>query len=204
MTLPGKEDSVNRHRQRDNQFERLGSDRPGEDVLRRRVRSHPQLRLRPRLPAALNFGKVIFTETPLLLSLSLVAFMAGVVATLIYFLEKAVNPNVESFVDALWWAIFTMQTAGNGWRPETLWGGIVGGSWSIIGTIMFYGAIIASVTVFFMRRRERTEVELIATIKRNLDDMDKLSIEELELLRESTSNLVALHIEQLKMRAPNR
>lgn len=195
---------MNRHRQRDNRFESLGSDRPGEDVLRRRVRSNPQLRLRPRIPGVLNFGKILFTQTPLLISLSLVAVMAGLVATLIYFLEKAVNPNVESFVDALWWAIFTMQTAGNSWRPETLWGGIVGGSWSIIGTIMFYGAIIASVTVFFMRRRERTEVELITTIKQNLDDLDKLSMEELELLRESTSNLVALHIEQLKMRTPNR
>ena len=195
---------MKRHRPRDNQFERLGSDKPGEDVLRRKVRSNPQLRMRPSLPGILNFGKVIFTETPLILSLSMVAFMAGIVAALIYFLERAVNPNVESFVDALWWAIFTMQTAGNSWRPETLWGGIVGGGWSIIGTIMFYGAIIASVTVFFMRRRERTDVELITTIKRNLDDLDNLTLEELELLRESTSNLVAIHIEQIKMRAPNR
>lgn len=202
--IPPEEHSVNRDRRRDNQFERLGSDRPGEDVLRRMSRSNPQLRLRPRLPGILHFGKVLFTETPLLLSLSVVAFMAGVVATLIYFLERAANPNVESFVDALWWAIFTMQTAGNSWRPETLWGGIIGGGWSIIGTIMFYGAIIASVTVFFMRRRERTDVELITTIKRNLDDLDNLSLEELELLRESTSNLVSIHIEQIKMRVQNR
>ena len=55
-----------------------------------------------------------------------------------------------------------------------------------------------------MRRRERTEVELITTIKRNLEDLDKLSMDELELLRESTNNLVGLHIEQLKMRNPNR
>ena len=126
---------MNRNRSRRDQFERLGSDRPGEDVLRRRVRSNPQLRLRPRLPGILNFGKVIFTETPLLLSLSIVAFMAGVVAALIYFLERADNPNVEGFVDALWWAIFTMQTHGNSWRPETVWGSVVGGVWSIIGTI---------------------------------------------------------------------
>lgn len=195
---------MNRHRARNDHFERLGTDRPGEDVLRRRVRSNPQLRLKPGLPGVVNFGKVLFTETPLLLSLSIVAFMSGIVATLIYFLERGTNPNVEGFVDALWWAIFTMQTHGNSWRPETVWGGVVGGVWSIIGTIMFYGAIIASVTVFFMRRRERTDVELITTIKRNLDDLDNLSLEELELLRESTSNLVALHIEQLKMRTPNR
>lgn len=195
---------MKRQRLAADRFERLGSDRPGEDVLRRKVRAHHQLRLRPRLPGVVNFGKVVFTETPLLLSLSVVICMAGIVATLIYFLERDTNSNVEGFVDALWWAIFTMQTHGNSWRPDTFWGSVVAGAWSVVGTIIFYGAIIASVTVFFMRRRERTEVELITTIKRNLDDLDKLSLEELELLRESTNNLVGLQIEQLKMRNPNR
>ena len=195
---------MKRQRLTADRFERLGSDKPGDDVLRRKARSHHPLRLRPRLPGVLNFCKVVFTETPLLLSLSVVAFLAGVVATLIYFLERDSNANVEGFVDAVWWTIFTMQTHGNSWRPDTFWGSVVGGAWSIIGTIIFYGAIIASVTVFFMRRRERTEMELITTIKRNLEDLDKLSMEELELLQESTNNLVGLHIEQLKMRNPNR
>ena len=195
---------MKRQRLTADRFERLGTDKLGDDVLRRKVRSHHPLRLKPRLPGVLNFWKVVFTETPLLLSLSVVAFLAGVVATLIYFLERDSNANVNGFVDAIWWTIFTMQTHGNSWRPDTFWGSVVGGAWSIIGTIIFYGAIIASVTVFFMRRRERTEVELITTIKRNLEDLDKLSMEELELLRESTNNLVGLHIEQLKMRNPNR
>ena len=195
---------MKRQRLTADRFERLGTDKLGDDVLRRKVRSHHPLRLRPRLPGVLNFWKVVFTETPLLLSLSVVAFLAGVVATLIYFLERDNNANVNGFVDAIWWTIFTMQTHGNSWRPDTFWGSVVGGAWSIIGTIIFYGAIIASVTVFFMRRRERTEVELITTIKRNLEDLDKLGMDELELLRESTNNLVGLHIEQLKMRNPNR
>ena len=195
---------MKRQRLTADRFERLGTDKLGDDVLRRKVRSHHPLRLRPRLPGVLNFWKVVFTETPLLLSLSVVAFLAGVVATLIYFLERDSNANVNGFVDAIWWTIFTMQTHGNSWRPDTFWGSVVGGAWSIIGTIIFYGAIIASVTVFFMRRRERTEVELITTIKRNLEDLDKLSMDELELLRESTNNLVGLHIEQLKIRNPNR
>ena len=195
---------MKRQRLTADRFERLGTDKLGDDVLRRKVRSHHPLRLRPRLPGVLNFWKVVFTETPLLLSLSVVAFLAGLVATLIYFLERDSNANVNGFVDAIWWTIFTMQTHGNSWRPDTFWGSVVGGAWSIIGTIIFYGAIIASVTVFFMRRRERTEVELITTIKRNLEDLDKLSMDELELLRESTNNLVGLHIEQLKMRNPNR
>lgn len=195
---------MKRQRLTADRFERLGSDKPGDDVLRRRVRAHHQLRLRPQLPGLVNFGKVMFTETPLLLSLSIVAILAGMVATLIYFLERDSNSNVSGFVDALWWTIFTMQTHGNSWRPETFWGSVVAGSWSVVGTIIFYGAIIASVTVFFMRRRERTDLELITTIKRNLDDLDKLSLEELELLRESTNNLVSLHIEQLKISNPKR
>ena len=94
---------MKRQRLTADRFERLGFDKPGDDVLRRKVRSHHPLRLRPRLPGVLNFWKVVFTETPLLLSLSVVAFLAGVVATLLYFLERDSNANVEGFVDAVWW-----------------------------------------------------------------------------------------------------
>ena len=91
---------MKRQRLTADRFERLGTDKLGDDVLRRKVRSHHPLRLRPRLPGVLNFWKVVFTETPLLLSLSVVAFLAGVVATLIYFLERDSNANVDGFVDA--------------------------------------------------------------------------------------------------------
>ena len=156
------------------------------------------------MPGLVQFTKVMLTETPLPLMLSIVVVLTAVVSVLIFVLERSANENVGSYVDAVWWSIFTTTTHGNNWRPETFWGGVVGGAWSIIGTVLFYGAIIASVTVFFMRRRERTEMELINTIKRNLDELDKLSLQELELLKEATNNIVGLQIEQVKMRGVSR
>ena len=88
---------MKRQRLTADRFERLASDRPGEDVLRRRIRTHQPLRLRPRLPAVVNFGKVLFTETPLLISLGIVAFLTASVATAIFFLERETNDNVNDF-----------------------------------------------------------------------------------------------------------
>ena len=182
-------------------FERIAVAHPGDEVLRRRVRSHVRLQFRPGIPGLFNFAKVILTETPLVLMLAIVAVLTAAVAGLMFMFERNTNDNVSDYVDTVWWAIFTMQTHGNSWRPETLGGGILGGAWAIIGAVLFYGAIIASVTVFFLRRRERTEREIVTTIKHNLDDLDKLSLQELELLKESTDNVINLQVEQLKARS---
>ena len=117
-----------------------------------------------------------------------------------FILERNTNENVDTYFDTVWWAMSSIQTQGNTWRPETFWGSVIGGAWTVIGTVLFFGAIIASVTVFFLRRRERTEREIITTIKGNLDDLDKLSLQELELLKESAENVIDLQMEQLKAR----
>ena len=74
----------------------------------------------------------------------------------------------------------------------------------MIGTVLFFGAIVASFTVYFTRRRERNEMELINTIKRNLDDLDGLTQDELELLKESTNNVINLQLEQVRARNMHR
>lgn len=185
-------------------FERIEVGRPGDEVLRRRVRSHVQLRFRTGIPGLVQFTRVVLTETPLLMMLAIVAVLTALVAGLLFLFERNINENVNNYLDTLWWSIFTMQTAGNSWRPETFWGGIVGGTWTVIGTLLFYGAIIASVTVFFMRRREHTEREIIATIKRNLDELDNLSLQELELLKESANNVINLQLEHARAKSQPR
>ncbi|MFQ5934327.1 MAG: hypothetical protein ACE5KI_06765 [Dehalococcoidia bacterium] len=182
------------------QFERIAVAHPGEEVLRRRVRSHTQLRFRPGIPGLVHFTKVILTETPLALMLAIVVLLTAIVAALLFVAERNANDNIGNYFDAVWWAMASMQTAGNSWRPETFWGSVVGGAWSVIGTVLFYGAIIASVTVFFLRRRERTEREIVTTIKRNLDDLESLTLQELELLKDSATNVIDLQIEQVRTR----
>ena len=182
-------------------FERVAVGRPGEEVLRRRVRTNSQLRFRPGIPWLVQFTRVILTETPLLLMLGIMVVLTAIVALGLFLLERDVNENVNNYFDTVWWAMSSVQTQGNAWRPETFWGNVIGGAWTVIGTMLFFGAIIASVTVFFIRRRERTEREIVSTIKRNLDDLEGLTLQELELLKDSASNLIDLQIEQVKSRS---
>ncbi|MFQ5872459.1 MAG: two pore domain potassium channel family protein [Dehalococcoidia bacterium] len=186
-------------------FERIAVGRPGEEVLRRRVRSHTQLRFRPGIPGLVHFARVILTETPLVLMLAIVVLLTAIVAALLFAVERNANEHVDTYLDTVWWAMSSIQTQGNTWRPETFWGSVIGGAWTVIGTVLFWGAIIASVTVFFLRRRERTEREIISTIKGNLDDLENLSLQELELLKESADNVINLQIQQAKARSqPHR
>ena len=182
-------------------FERIAVGRPGEEVLRRRVRSHTQLRFTPGLPNIVQFTKQMVTETPLVIMLFVVAVLTAIVAVVLFFTERNVNDNVDSYLDTVWWAVFTMQTHGNSWRPESSIGIGIGMAWAVIGTTLFYGAIIASITVYFMRRRERSEREILTVIKRNFDDLDHLNLQELEFLKESTDNVINLQIEHVKAKS---
>ncbi len=169
--------------------------------MRRRVRSHTQLRLTPGLPNLFQFTRQMLTETPLVIMLFVVAILTAIVAGGLFFSERNVNDNVDTYLDTAWWAVFTMQTHGNSWRPESTIGSGIGMAWAIVGTALFYGAIIASITVYFMRRRERAEREVVTVIKRNLDDLERLNLQELEFLKEAADNVINLQIEQVKARS---
>ena len=63
--------------------------------------------------------------------------------------------------------------------------------------MLFFGTIVATVTAYFMRPLQRPSKQIIDTIEYNLEQLDDLSIEELELLKETTDSLI-LHVERLK------
>ncbi len=91
-----------------------------------------------------------------------------------------------------------MTTMGTAPMPVTGAGQIVGGIWAVLGCIIFYGTIIASVTVYFARRRERPVKQIISTIQYNLEQLENLSVEELEILKQTTDGLIDAQIRQLK------
>ncbi len=59
------------------------------------------------------------------------------------------------------------------------------------------GAIVATVTAYFMRPLHRPSKQIIDTIEYNLEQLDDLTIDELELLMETTDSLIK-HMEHLK------
>jgi voltage-gated potassium channel len=68
----------------------------------------------------------------------------------------------------------------------------------VVGTIIFFGAIIASVTSYFMRPRQHPTRQIITTVQYNLGILEELSADELETLRETAVGLIETRLDQLK------
>jgi voltage-gated potassium channel len=73
----------------------------------------------------------------------------------------------------------------------------VGGIWIIVGSLLFFGTIVATVTAYFMRPLQRPARQIVDTIEYNLEHLEDLSVDELDLLKETTGALID-HIERLK------
>ncbi len=60
-------------------------------------------------------------------------------ATLLYQFENGINPNVHSYLDALWWAVATVTTVGFGdIVPITFAGRILGMCTIFVGAALFW------------------------------------------------------------------
>ncbi len=67
-------------------------------------------------------------------------------ATIIWFLEKDVNPKIANYMDALWWSFSTTSTVGYGdIVPVTIIGKLFGIALMLIGVAIFaiYTALFA-------------------------------------------------------------
>jgi len=116
----------------------------------------------------------------------------------IYFGEQgAESTSITSYGKALYWGIAAFSTAGIADMPKSGISELIGAIWIILGSLLFFGAIVATVTAYFMRPLQRPSKQIVDTIEYNLEQLDDLSIEELELLKETTDSLIE-HVEHLK------
>jgi len=181
-------------------FEEIEPLLSGNRVLRvRRRKPRRKLRITPNIPGILRFLGDVVTRTPLIpLLIALIALWL-LSSWGIYLAERNVNEQLSSYTYALWWSFTAMQTQGaNAPGPITNAGMIIGAFWSIFSTIAFFGVIIGTLYSYFMLPRRRPSRELIGAIQYNLEELDNLSIDELEALRETTTRLVEAHIKHLK------
>ncbi|MFU8831927.1 MAG: two pore domain potassium channel family protein [Wenzhouxiangella sp.] len=107
---------------------------------------------------------------------------------------------LDSLGAALYWAVAAFSTAGIASEPATGLGRLVGALWIVIGSVLFFGAIIATITGYFLRPLQRPVRNLIDTIENNLEHLEDLSVDELELLRETADGLIE-HMERLKAKS---
>jgi voltage-gated potassium channel len=142
----------------------------------------------------------IHAHTPFLnlvyiLVLLWLAFAAG-----IYMAERHVAGSpIGSFGEALYWGVAAFSTAGIADTPVSGLAQLIGGIWIVVGSLLFFGAIVATVTTYFMRPMQRPHKKIIDTIEYNLEQLDDLSLEELDLLKETVDTLI-VHVENLKKR----
>ena len=74
-----------------------------------------------------------------------------------YQFEKEVNAQVDSYWDALWWAICTVSTVGYGdIVPVTGWGKITGAFLILFGVVFFLGfvAVLSTVLSSFITKEK--------------------------------------------------
>ena len=121
-------------------------------------------------------------------------------AAALYVAEKGVEgSSITSYGRALYWGVAAFSTAGIADMPVRGVSELVGAIWIVVGSMLFFGAIVATITAYFMRPLQRPSKQIIDTIEYNLEQLDELTIEELELLRETTDTLIE-HMESIKAR----
>ena len=182
-------------------FEKVSTHRPGEIVLRKKKEPKRKLRIAPNVPEIFKFLRIIVTQTPFLPMITLLTVLWLLFSTVFYYVEHgASGTEITDYSHSLWWGIVAMTTMGTAHIPVSGSGQIVGGIWAVLGSIVFYGAIIASVTTYFTRRREGRVKHIISTITYNLEQLDNLSPPELEVLKETVVRLIDNELQEHKER----
>jgi voltage-gated potassium channel len=138
-------------------------------------------------------------RTPLVpLTLTLVALW--LLSSLgIYLVERDVNEQIDSYGYALWWSFTAMQTQGaNAPGPVTASGMVIGAIWSIFSTIGFFGVIIGSFYAYYMLPRRRPSQEVISAVQYNLGELEDLSLDELEALKDTAIRVIDAQINRVR------
>ncbi len=147
-----------------------------------------------------RFVKDVLAHTPIVgMILLLVVLWLAFSAAFYYAESSAEHTTIMSYGDALYWGIAAFSTAGIADSPQSDTAQFVGGAWIILGSILFFGTIVATVTAYFMRPIQRPGKQIIDTIEYNLEQLDELTVDELDLLKETIDTLIE-HVEQIKER----
>ncbi|MDH3468723.1 MAG: two pore domain potassium channel family protein [Gammaproteobacteria bacterium] len=140
----------------------------------------------------------VIIHTPLVRMIVLLIVLWVVFSAGLYVTERGADGSaISSYGNALYWGIAALSTAGIADAPVSGVSQIIGGVWIVLGSVLFFGTIVATVTAYFMRPLQRPVNQIVETIEYNLEQLDDLSIDELDLLKDTTDALI-VHMEHLK------
>ena len=140
----------------------------------------------------------VITHTPIIKMVILLIVLWLLFSLGLYYFENdAAGTSINSLTEAFYWGVAAFSTAGIADTPVTGAGQLLGGIWIVLGSMLFFGTIVATITTYFMRPMQRPHKKIIDTIEYNLEQMEDLTVEELDLLRETVDTLIE-HVEELK------
>ena len=147
-----------------------------------------------------KFIKDIVDRTLFLQLARALGFLWLVFSAALFLAERgAANSPIQTLGDAMYWGIAALSTAGIADSPISGLSKLIGGTWIIIGSVMFFGIIVSTVTAYFMRPVQRPTDRLVESIESSLEELDTLSLDELDLLKENVDNLIE-HMEEIHSR----
>ena len=187
-------------------YETKSSTHPGDRIVHiRRRTGRPKLRVVPHIPGILRFLLDIVHDTPLLPLLTVLTVLWLIFSLVIYLVEGPVNEQFHSYWYTLWWTFTAMQTQGaNSPGPVHPLGMIIGGIWSIIGTVIFFGVIIAPIYSYYMSPKRRHTKAIVEALQYNLEELEELSVDELTALKDTVTNIVNTRISNIENNGQNR
>ncbi len=138
-----------------------------------------------------KFLSDVVTQTPILSLLVLLLVLWLIFAAGLYFAERGVTGTaIKSYGDALYWGVAAFSTAGIADTPLAGTSRLIGGVWIVVGSILLFGTIVATVTAYFMRPLQRPARQIVETIEYTLEGLDDLSLAELDLLKDTVDALI--------------
>ena len=145
-----------------------------------------------------KFIRDVVVHTPIVKMTFLLIVLWMLFSAGVYLGERGVEgTTITSYGRALYWGIAAFSTAGIADMPVSGVSEFLGAVWIILESIMFFGAIVATVTAYFMRPMQRPSRQIVEAIEYNLEQLDDLTVDELEVLKETTDALIE-HIERVK------
>lgn len=158
-----------------------------------------------RRPTRLTrFVRDVTAHTPIVKMVFLLVFLWLAFSALLLLAENDIDQStIKSYGNALYWSVAAFSTAGIADTPKSDMAQLVGATWIVIGSVLFFGTIVATVTTYFMRPMQRPGKRIIDTIEYNLEQLDDLTVEELDLLKQTVDTLIT-HVEHLKEKQTQR
>ena len=149
-----------------------------------------------------RFFKDVTEHTPIYKMVGLLVVLWALFSSCVYLAERnAPGASIQSLGDALYWGVAAFSTAGIADTPVTGLAKLLGGVWIVLGSLLFFGTIVATTTGYFMRPMQRPHKHIINAIEYNLEQLEDLDVGELDMLKDTVDALI-LHVEKLKSGRP--